>query len=945
MLCCWSGAACPAGTVRRVRTPPSAKYTDNRLPAIGDQCLHPAGDPQAFGAAFTALLDAAGLTPDKVLVHLKDLRGLISRSALYDWKTGQHLPEDTGPLLDVVRLCLDTARDRGISLGQLPSDQDGWQLLLTAAKQARDSRAAQGRRAGSDRPRSALPRRPIGRWDPVRLGVHQAIGGGPLPAYVRRPHDDLLHAVLDPAPVANRLVVLRGGSSTGKTRAAYQAVVDRLPHWQVDYPHTTAALAQRLKEGIPRHTVLWLNELRHYAEAHDGPQVLAQLAELLAEHGRVVVITTLWPEHWAAYTADHHGGPGALDPARATRELLTPLPDLTEPVAVVDPASGGVIGVPERFTTDDVRRAHQRADPALETAIMAARAAGSEGEITQYLAGVPDLLNHYDGPGADPCGQAVITAAMDAARLGHNGPYPTALLQNAVIGYLTDRQRTNDLASWWGSAIKYATRGLKGTIAALEPMPPEQGTGVAGYNLADYLDQHGRRTRQTCLGPASLWDALAAHTTNSGDLDRLGEAAWDRGLYRHAVLLWKQAITTGSDSAAFKLISLLRALGHESLYDAASWVADAIAPDDAGDALLSLAALRDAGADEAFTALATRAATHATLDDPGSIARLLNALRSHGAKEAVTALLARQPAAHVTLDNPMEITQLLGALREAEAGEAFTALATRAATHATLGNAGGIAGLLGVLRWAGASEAVTALLARQPAAHVTLDNPMEITQLLGALREAGAGEAFAALATRAATHATLGVPSEIAWLDALRRPGRRGACRAGYPRCHSRHPRQSQADRPTAGRATRGWGRRGTCRAGHPRRHSRHPRQSQADRPTAGRATRGWGRRGTCRAGHPGRHPCRPRPRCHRLVAGHAARSWGRRGGNRAGYAVRHLCHPGHPLACRRADQSAARCRGRRGDHRAGHPGRRPRHPRRPWWHRRAAGRAVLGRG
>ena len=305
--------------------------------------------------------------------------------------------------------------------------------------------------------------------------------------------------------------------------------------------------------------MLWLDELRHYADAGDGPQVLAQLAELLAEDGRVVVITTIWPRDWEYYTADHHGGPGVPDPARATRELLTPLPDLTKRAAV-DPARGGVIVVPERFTRDDVKRAHQRADPALEKAIVAARAAGSEGKITQYLAGVPDLLKRYAEDGGDPYGQAVITAAMDATRLGHASPLAAALVQDAAVGYLTSPQRTKDIATWHGTALDWATEELRGAVGALQPVPPPDGTGIAGYQVADYLDQHGRDTRQTCLGPASLWDALAAHTTNSGDLDRLGEAAWDRGLYRQAVLLWKQAIITGSDSAAYKLISLLRAI-------------------------------------------------------------------------------------------------------------------------------------------------------------------------------------------------------------------------------------------------------------------------------------------------------------------------------------------------------------------------------------------------
>ena len=57
-----------------------------------------------------------------------------------------------------------------------------------------------------------------------------------MPAYIRRPHDELLRAILDPAVAASRLVVVRGGSSTGKTRAAYDAVVGQLADCQLDYP-------------------------------------------------------------------------------------------------------------------------------------------------------------------------------------------------------------------------------------------------------------------------------------------------------------------------------------------------------------------------------------------------------------------------------------------------------------------------------------------------------------------------------------------------------------------------------------------------------------------------------------------------------------------------------------------------------------------------------------
>jgi hypothetical protein len=222
-----------------------------------------------FGAAFSRLLDAADFNPDKVLAHLGNHRGRVSRATLYDWKKGTHLPEDADVMMEVVRVCLQAARRRGVSVRTAPGDEAGWLRLLAEAKQARDSHVAQGQGGGRAQRRPVPPGRPIASWDPVSLGVHRAIGGRSLPTYIRRPHDDLLHAALDPGQPATRLVVIRGGSSTGKSRAAYEAVKDRLPDWRVDYPRTSAALAQRLQDGIARRTVLWLGELRDYAEA-DG---------------------------------------------------------------------------------------------------------------------------------------------------------------------------------------------------------------------------------------------------------------------------------------------------------------------------------------------------------------------------------------------------------------------------------------------------------------------------------------------------------------------------------------------------------------------------------------------------------------------------------------------------------------------------------------------------
>ena len=179
----------------------------------------------------------------------------------------------------------------------------------------------------------------VAQWHPVDLGVHQVIGGGPMPAYIRRPHDELLRAVLDPAVPASRLVVVRGGSSTGKSRAAYEAVAARLAGWRLDYPLDPGALAARLEAGIPARTVLWLGELRQYADAEGGAAVLAGVADLLAGEGHLV-ITTMWPEQWTAYTAAARAGPGAAEPAGTAGRLVERLPELTGDPAGIDPAAG-----------------------------------------------------------------------------------------------------------------------------------------------------------------------------------------------------------------------------------------------------------------------------------------------------------------------------------------------------------------------------------------------------------------------------------------------------------------------------------------------------------------------------------------------------------------------------------------------------------------------------
>ncbi|MGW5639234.1 hypothetical protein [Streptomyces sp. NPDC003832] len=740
------------------------------------------------------MLNAAGLTVDQVL---RKRPGVATRSTLYEWKKGDHLPADTAPLLAVVELCLDLA-DSGAALGCAPRDTDGWLALLAEAKQSRDSAAVPG--SGLERD-PGRPGRFIGRWDPAELGVHKAIGGGTLPPYVHRPHDHLLYALLDPAPAANRLVVLRGGSSTGKSRAAFQAVTARLPHWPVLYPRSAKALARLLEgEQIPGRSVLWLNELRDYAEGPAGQDTLFNLAELLTHRNRIVVLTCVWPDFWRAYTTDHRGGPGTVDPVRATRQLLRLLPELTgaDPRGI-NPAVGGVIAVPDHFTDQDLHAARRRNDPTLNEAIAAAEQAGAAGQLAQFLAGVPDLIDHYHGPGAHPYGHALINAAMDATLLDRT-QLSRQMLDHAAVGYLPSRHRALSPQRWselQEQGWEYVTHALKGAIQALQPVPPEQGTGVAGYRLADYLDQHGRTYRTDQIPPLSFWTAVAAHG-HPGNPGRLGDAAWDRGLYRHATQLHKNATRGGNPRAARSLVEHMHQL-HPTDHRPAAFAAAHAALDNPGAVAALLGSLRDGGAKEQVAALLARnPATHADLGSAYGVTDLLLQLRKAGADAQVAALLARAPFTHVSLSNPSQVAQVLDRLRDAGAMREAATLAERAmrtymvpahrmadmtdpsrvprkpqatalahraaevavprkpqaaalarrAAEVAIDNPGAVAALLGSLRESGAKEQVAALLARNPAAHADLRSSYGIAALLDQLLALGARDQATALAAR-----------------------------------------------------------------------------------------------------------------------------------------------------------------------------------------------------
>ncbi len=173
---------------------------------------------------------------------------------------------------------------------------------------------------------------------------------------------------------------------------------------------------------------------------------------------------------------------------------------------------------------------------------------------------------------ADPYGKAVITAAIDARRLGLESILSRPLLELAARGYLTESQQATASAGWLDDALAYATTPLRGAATALRPIAAGMGR-VAGYIVADYLLQYGKGVRRTARLPTSAWDAFTEHHDDVNDLWRLAANMFNRGLYLHAEAAYRKLAAIGDTRAAGRLAELLVTQGRFDDAEAAQQLA------------------------------------------------------------------------------------------------------------------------------------------------------------------------------------------------------------------------------------------------------------------------------------------------------------------------------------------------------------------------------------
>ncbi|MFF3859317.1 helix-turn-helix domain-containing protein [Streptomyces sp. NPDC002209] len=419
------------------------------------------------------------------------------------------------------------------------------------------------------------PGRSIRDWDPHDLEVHPAgttlstrdSDAGPvrvLPQYVSREHDRVLaDAVREAIEGRSRMVVLVGTSSTGKTRACWEAV-QPLSHqgWQLWHPFdpTRADAALSDVERVRPHTVVWLNEAQHYLGDRVGERIAAALHSLLTDPRRqpILILGTLWPEYADRYTA--MPTPGKSDPHSRVRELF----------------AGRTLTIPDTFDHEALHTAAtlaKQGDPLLADTLTRTR---TDGRVTQDLAGAPALLRRYEQ--ATPSARALLDAAIDARRLGVGLHIPQMFLTDAASDYISDRD-FDELGEDWAEAAyadlarpvhgkqaplrRTTPRPLRRPPGNLNPSAPSAERAEAGpsFRLADYLEQHGRTSRAHICPPASFWHAALRYLMHPTDLNNLAAAAHNRHRLQWAHHLLQRAAEAGSTHALVDLAKSRDAAG------------------------------------------------------------------------------------------------------------------------------------------------------------------------------------------------------------------------------------------------------------------------------------------------------------------------------------------------------------------------------------------------
>ncbi|MCI4046133.1 hypothetical protein [Streptomyces sp. TRM75563] len=291
-------------------------------------------------------------------------------------------------------------------------------------------------------------------WDGLLAGVHRARpgqDGSLLPPYVPRDIDEELRALLTAAARDGGLVLVTGDSTSGKTRAAFEALRASLPNHRVVQPADRSELpaVARAVTCSSEPCVVWLDDLERYLGPGSDSLTPALLRHFAA--GTTAVLATMRLRQYETYTADHNSSRDTAGADNGTHKSVL--------------VTARRVDLDRMWSGTELAGARACADDRITHAL----AHHSRHGIAEYLAAGPALLDEWrtaDRPGGNPRGAALVATAVDLSRTGLPGPYPRSLLLRlheqrlAQAGGALLRPEAADEAFAWAGALRFGVTSL-----------------------------------------------------------------------------------------------------------------------------------------------------------------------------------------------------------------------------------------------------------------------------------------------------------------------------------------------------------------------------------------------------------------------------------------------------------------------------------------------------
>jgi TPR repeat protein len=408
--------------------------------------------------------------------------------------------------------------------------------------------------------------------DPVALGVHpaadltdldpQAPGDSApselelptqVPVYVPRDLDARLDGVLARALAQGGLVLLRGDSTAGKSRTAFEAMRRLSGDMRLLVPTRRSSLRALLDGGLELYdVVVWLNDLERYLGA-DGLDV-GILRRLVGSGGRrVLLLATMRASEYSKRSPerDRDRSSQEREVLRVERELLDQAVDLE---------------LPRRFSAAEQGRASERDwDPRIADAVARAGRYG----LAEYIAAGPRLWLRWRNAQAvdnslhEQVGAAVVTAALDCRRAGLTRPVPIPLLHQLFRdqAYLDPTVASRLDPDSFNQGLAWARIPVQATSALLT-------ADSRGEVVFDYLLDRLQTDPGTPPVPMRVWECLLVDLS-SDDAFSIGMAAYQSEQFEIAVEAWRVAADAGDHQVEHNLGLLYHE--HGDLEEAAYW--------------------------------------------------------------------------------------------------------------------------------------------------------------------------------------------------------------------------------------------------------------------------------------------------------------------------------------------------------------------------------------